>query len=125
MLCAMLSPRPTPLLLTLLITAALAACSTSMAEQPKTRRSTDFIIKTTTPWLSTPALADEVARRTGIAVVRAQAISPTLFSVTMACADADCQPPIERLRADTRFAIDVQPDQRRTAPRTPGPASSQ
>jgi hypothetical protein len=99
----------------------LIACA-SAAEPPG---QASIVLVTVAEWPASAALADEVVRRSGVAVARVNAISSRTFALTLACASAgECQRAVERLAADTRFAREVQPDRLRALPPKPSPSSA-
>ncbi len=81
------------------------------------------LLSTVADWPALPALVAAAAQRAGVAVSSASAVSPRLFALTLACADADaCRAAARRLGADGSFARAVEPDGRRSLP--PRPAAS-
>ena len=84
-----------------------------------------IVLVTVAEWPASAPLADEVVRRSGVAVARIDAISPRTFALTLACASAgECQRAARRLAEDTRFAREVQPDRLRALPPKPSPSSA-
>jgi len=83
------------------------------------------MLVTAADWPSAAALADEAARRAGVAVIGFNAVSVRNFALTLDCrSEADCLRAIERLGADTQFAVEVQPDRRRALPPRPSASSA-
>ena len=101
------------------------ACAQGAADAAEPIVQARIVLLTVADWPAGTGLADEVARRSGVAVARIDAISPRTFALTLACASAgECQRAVERLAADTRFAREVQPDRLRALPPKPSPSSA-
>ena len=104
---------------------SLIACTQGAAAAAEPVAQASILLVTVADWPASAALADEVARRSGVAVARINAISSRTFALTLACASAgDCQRAVERLAVDTRFAREVQPDRLRALPPKPSPSSA-
>jgi hypothetical protein len=114
------------LLASALPAAALLGCAAAAPAADMPAPTGAIVLLTAADWASAPAVAEEAARRAGVAVARATALSPRMFALTLACdSEAECRRAIARLAADAHFAADVQPDRRRSLPPRPSASSSQ
>ena len=110
------------------VTAALAALlllACSLTRAAPNEPACAVVLVTAADWPSAAVLADEAARRSGVAVIGFNAVSARIFALTLDChSEADCLRAIDRLGADTRFAVDVQPERRRVLPPRPSASSA-